>query len=452
MLDVWKKVLAEVEQEIPGGQFSTWFSGTEIVSIEDGDIVIGTPNTFKRKQLEAKYSNVIHDAFLKQEVPVNKIEYIVTQANTKPRPSANKPTNNNNIDSSVTTTRILKRRENNQTGLNPDYTLANFVVGSNNDLATHVAQNIIENPGTNYNPFFLYGSSGLGKTHLVQAIGNELLHKYPDFKIKYMPVSNFYADFINSIKNNKGNDFNEKFKKLDVLIIDDFQMIVNKDSSQEEFFNIFNELYQLKKQIIVTSDRLPEQIKTVDERLASRLSQSGAFDIQMPRFEDKCAILKSKAEFMGVEIEDEAIEYLAENVTTNIRTLEKNFKNLVALADLRGMTPLEIIKGGYVAPSTPTKAKTISPHVVVDKIAKFYQLTAKELCSKSRKANIKNARQVAMYILSKELSLSTPKIASEVGVKDHTTVMHGIKVVNDRIKLDFALRDQIAAIKEKLYE
>lgn len=452
MLDVWKKVLAEIEQVVPSGQFSTWFTGTELISLEDGQIVLGSPNTFKRKQLESKYSIVMRDAFIACGVPVKDIKYIVIQNNTKPRTTTPKSPSSSNSAESASSSYKPSRQRDFQTGLKPDYTLDNFVIGSNNILATSVARNIIENPGTSYNPFFLYGGSGLGKTHLVQAIGNELLKKNPNFKIKYLPVSSFYTDFINAIRANKGKDFSEKFKKLDVLIIDDFQMIVNKDSSQEEFFNIFNELYQLDKQIIVTSDRLPEQIKTVDERLASRLSQSGAFDIQMPRFEDKCAILKSKAEFMGVEIEDEAIEYLAENVTTNIRMLERNFKTLIAMADLREMTPLEIIRGGYIEVTPTHRSKSISAKVIVDKVAKFYQLSPKELCSKSRVANIKNARQVAMYLLSKELSMSTPKIAREVGVKDHTTVMHGIKVIEDHVKLDFALRDQIATIKEKIYE
>ncbi len=456
MLDVWKKVLAEIEQTVPSGQFSTWFTGTEIISLEDGQVVLGSPNTFKRKQLETKYSPVIHDAFKACDIPVKDIQYVLIQNNTKPRVSSTKPTSaakspTNTLDSTSEIRKNFRGREP-QTGLKPDYTLDNFVVGSNNDLAVSVARNIIENPGTNYNPFFLYGGSGLGKTHLVQAIGNELLRKHPDLKVRYLPVSSFYSDFVNSIRSGKGKEFSEKFKKLDVLIIDDFQMIVNKDSSQEEFFNIFNELYQLDKQIIVTSDRLPEQIKTVDPRLASRLSQSGAFDIQMPRFEDKCAILKTKAEFIGVEIEDEAIEYIAENVITNIRELEKNFKTLIALAELRQMTPLEIIKGGYLHVASTRHAKTVSAKTIVDKVAKFYNLTAQELCSKSRVANIKNARQVAMYLLSKELQMSTPKIASEVGVKDHTTVMHGIKMIEERTKLDFALRDQIAAIKEKIYE
>ena len=226
---------------------------------------------------------------------------------------------------------------------------------------------------------------------------------------------------------------------------------MNKDASQVEFFDIFNELYGLNKQIIVTSDRLPDQIKSVDVRLSSRLSQSGAYDLQLPQFEDRCAILKSKAEFKGVEIEDAAIEYIAENIKTNIRALEGELEHILAVADFKNMTPLEVINEGYINTANTQRTKTVSPKVVIEKVAKYYQMTPKEMCSKSRVAHIKNARQVAMYILSKDLSMSTPKIALEVGVKDHTTVMHGVKKIEGDLKLNFNLRDQIAAIKEKIY-
>ncbi len=454
MADIWKVVLAEIEQMIPKEQFLTWFTGAELNSVEDGIVEIGVPNVFKTKQLEVKYNNIIRDALINNGIEVNKINYVVNAtASTKSRSritAQSKPVNINDTApvSSLKESRLLNSL---QTGLNPQYSLDNFVVCSNNDLAVSVARNIIESPGEKFNPFFLYGGPGLGKTHLVQAIGNELLRKDPKLKVLYTPISSFYADFINSIKNKRGDEFHQKFKKLDMLIIDDFQMIMNKDASQAEFFDIFNDLYQLNKHIIVTSDRLPNQIKSVDERLASRLTWAGAYDLQLPKFEDKCAILKSKAEYRGVEIEDEAIEYLAENVKTNIRDLEGEFERLLAVADLKGMTPLQIINEGYVSANRSGQTKTVSAKQVVDKVAKFYDLTPKEMCSKSRVAHIKNARQVTMYILSKELGMSTPKIALEVGVKDHTTVMHGVKKITEDLKLNFGLRDQIAAIRDKLY-
>lgn len=459
MLDVWRNVLAEVEQTIPRDQFATWFPGTELIEYTDDKVVIGVPNVFKIKQLRVKYSDTLKTAFKHNNIIAKEISYVV-QSSSRPKVRAREVPISVASEHTPRVSRVeslgARAGFNNingtfQTGLNPRYTLANFVIGSNNDLAVSVARNIIDNPGTGYNPFFLYGGPGLGKTHLVQAIGNELLAKNPKLKILYTPISSFYSDFINSIKNKRGDEFHQKFKKLDVLIVDDFQMIMNKDASQVEFFDIFNELYGLNKQIIVTSDRLPNQIKKVDERLASRLTWAGAYDLQLPQFEDKCAILKSKAEFKGVEIEDAAIEYLAENVKTNIRDLEGEFEHLLAVAELKNMSPLEVIHEGYINTAKNPQNKVISPKQVVEKVAKYYQLTPKEMCGKSRVAHIKNARQVAMYILSKELGMSTPKIATEVGVKDHTTVMHGIKKIDGDLKLNFSLRDQIAAIREQIY-
>lgn len=451
MADVWKSVLAEVEQSIPREQFSTWFTGSVLISSDDNVVTIGAPNVFKLNQLRAKYSDVLKTAFSTCGIEVQDIKYIV-QSSSKPKIDSRETLRApQQITTIARSTMQIKNDGPFQTGLNSRYNLANFVIGSNNDLAVSVAQSIIMKPGENYNPFFLYGGPGLGKTHLVQAIGNEILAKNTSLKVFYTPISSFYSDFINSIRNGKGGEFHEKFQKIDVLIIDDFQMIVGKEQSQVEFFDIFNELYGLNKQIIVTSDRLPSQIKSVDERLASRLTWAGAYDLQLPRFEDKCAILKSKAEFSGIEIEDEAVEYLAENVKTNIRDLEGEFNHLIAVADLKGMTPLEVINEGYINTNKSAQNKIASPRQVVERVAKYYQLTSKELCSKSRVAHIKDARQIAMYLLSKELRMSTSKVALEVGVKDHTTVMHGIKRVEKNLKLDFGLRDQIAELREQIY-
>jgi len=452
MYDVWKNALAEIEQKISGPNFTTWFQDTSLISNEDGHVVIGVKNSFYIKQLRARYFDIINEALIHCGVEVKEIDFdIKANKNTKIKPR--ETTNGDDlvrehVKKVRTKTSAPVERSN---GLNEKYTLANFVIGSNNDLAVSAAKSIIDAPGTRYNPFFLYGGPGLGKTHLVQAIGNELLKRDSSLKILYTPISHFYSDFIDSIQNGKGKEFNQKFRKLDVLIIDDFQFIVGKEKSQEEFFNIFNDLYQLNKQIIITSDRLPSQIKSVDERLASRLTWAGAFDLQLPKFEDKCAILKSKAEYMGVEIEQEAIEYIAENVNTNIRDLEGEFSTLLLMSEVRGVSPLELIQNGSVNVSHGNKARTINSKQVMEKVAKFYDLTVKEMCGKSRVANIKTARQIVMYLLSSELSMSTPKIASELGMKDHTTVLHGIKKIKGDIKLDFNLRDQIEEIKGRIY-
>lgn len=451
MYDVWKNALAEIEQQISTANFSTWFQDTSLLSTEDGEIKIGVKNSFYVKQLRNRYLDLIKTALENNNITVNNIDFEV-QSGTKPKvcPREITPTDTV-VKSRIKKVKTELTNQPTNTGLNNKYTLDNFVVGSNNDLAVSAARSIIDSPGDRYNPFFLYGGPGLGKTHLVQAIGNELLKKNPDLKIFYTPISHFYSDFIDAVKLGKGKEFNLKFRKLDVLIIDDFQFIVGKEKSQEEFFNIFNDLYQLNKQIIVTSDRLPSQIKSVDERLASRLTWAGAFDLQLPKFEDKCAILRAKAELMGAEIEPEAIEYIAENVNTNIRDLEGEFSTILLMSEVRGLTPLELIENGAVNVNKTSKLRPVSAKQIVEKVAKYYELPVKEMCGKSRVAHIKTARQVAMFLLSKELSLSTNKIAAEVGVKDHTTVMHGVKKIEKDLKLNFTLRDQIEEIKEKIY-
>ena len=451
MYDVWKNVLAEIEQKISTANFSTWFQDTSLISTEDGDIIIGVKNSFYVKQLETRFIDVITTALKNNNIDIKTISFEVKSA-TKPKIRPHEVTVSQDLlENRFKSLKKSTKQTTWNNGLNSKYTLENFIIGSNNDLAASAAKSIVDAPGTRYNPFFLYGGPGLGKTHLVQAIGNELLRRDPNLKILYTPISDFYSDFIDAIQKGKGKEFNRKFQELDVLIIDDFQFIVGKEKSQEEFFNIFNNLYQLNKQIIVTSDRLPSQIKSVDERLASRLTWAGAFDLQLPKFEDKCAILRSKAELLGAEIEDEAIEYIAENVNTNIRDLEGEFSTILLMSDVRNLTPLELIRNGSVNVSKTSKLRPVSSKQIVDKVAKYFQLTTKEMCSKSRVDHIKTARQITMFLLSKELSMSTTKIAGEVGVKDHTTVMHGIKKIEQDLKLNFTLRDQIEEIKEQIY-
>ena len=451
MYNVWQNALAEIEQQLSPANFSTWFQDTSLISTQNGEIVIGVKNTFYVKQLRSRYSSIITTALKNNNLEVKTLNFEVNTP-TKSKARSREVTAPDEIKNRI---KILKTTKNNSTtistGLNSKYTLDNFIIGSNNDLAVSAARNIIDSPGSRYNPFFLYGGPGLGKTHLVQAIGNELLKRNPDYKIFYTPISHFYSDFVDAVRAGKGKEFNLKFRKLDCLIIDDFQYIVNKEKSQEEFFNIFNDLYQLNKQIIVTSDRLPSQIKTVDERLASRLTWAGAFDLQLPKFEDKCAILRAKAEQIDAEIEQEAIEYIAENVNTNIRDLEGELSAILLMSEVRGLTPLELINKGAISVSHTSKLRPVSSKQVVERVAKYYQLSVKEMCGKSRVAHIKTARQVAMFLLSKELKRSTNKIAAEVGVKDHTTVMHGVKKIESDLKLNFTLRDQIEEIKEKLY-
>ena len=452
MFDVWKNVLEEVEQAIPHSAFATWFKDVSLDSIEDGVVIIKTPNVFKEGQIRKKYDGVIREALRHNAVEFNDVKYIVS-ANQRVKLRSREVSLGELTKASVRRERVnpvsSKKFKSN---LNPNYTMDNFVIGSNNDLAASVAKAIIREPGTRHNPFYLYGGPGLGKTHLVQAIGNELLKSRPELKVAYVPTNSFYNEFIEALGSKQGNKFTKKYQKVDVLIIDDIQMIINKEATQNAFFDIFNELHQHGKQIIITSDRLPEQLKSLDVRLSSRLACDGAYDIQLPKFEDKCAILRMKAEFDDVEIEDEAIEFIANTVKTNIRDLEREYKRILTFAEFKGISPLSVINNGYINTSAEVRRGVISPKHVVESVANISDLSVKELCSKSRVSHIKTARQIAMYLLSEELGMSTTKIAMEVGVKDHTTVMHGIKKIREDIKKDFVLREKVATAREKIYD
>ncbi|MDO5480814.1 MAG: chromosomal replication initiator protein DnaA [Candidatus Saccharibacteria bacterium] len=479
MFNVWNNVLAEIEQSLSHEAFATWFSGVELLSINDGIVHIGTPNIFKVEQIKRRYDGAVRAALAHNGIVFNEVIYEAVNSASKVKKKAREVdsssedtplkqstaprtgfrTTSNLLRNSSATTAITDFNNN---GLNPEYSLDNFIIGTNNDLAVSVARSIIESPGGRFNPFFLYGGPGLGKTHLVQATGNALAKKDPSLKILYISTNDFYTEFINLIRKSRANsannspgsqidDFSQKFRHLDVLIIDDFQMIVGKEASQNAFFNIFNDLHQHNKQIIITSDRLPDQLKTLDARLSSRLNWTGPIDLQMPNFEDKCAILKAKADYMGKEVDDVVIEYIAENIRTNIRDLEGELNRILLYSEVRNISPTDVIAGGLFQSHASSRRSLISPKKIIEKTAKEFEITPVELTSRSRVKTIKTARQVAMYLMSEELGLSTTNIAREVGVKDHTTAMHGIKKIKTDLKTDYSLREKVESSRTALY-
>jgi chromosomal replication initiator protein len=447
MRSEWSGVLDEIRREVSEMAYGAYFPNLRLVSIDNGRVVIEVPNVFIKTQMEGKYNRVIKRALRSAGVVCESLKFVEGAGGRKTiRRGIEVLPNTENLAKNTQTRRHLTNGEN---GLNQKYRFDNYIVGTNNDLAVSAAHAVVEDPGGRYNPYFVYGGPGLGKTHLIQAIGNEIVAQNPKMKVLYITIEQFYHEFVEAMRK-KLDGFNNKYRRVDVLIVDDFQFIVGKDKSQNEFFHTFNELHQKNKQIIVSSDRLPTQIATVDERLSSRLMMGMPIDIQMPDFETRCAILKTKAEFLGAEIEDSAVEYLAENIKTNIRELEGKFNQLVALSDLRNMSPSEIISEGYLESDQHYKIRSITPKQVIEKVAKFYGLAAKDLLGTSRVAQIKTPRQVAMYLMNKELGLSTVRSGNEFS-KDHTTLMHGVKKIGADLKLDFGLREQLATLREKLY-
>ena len=459
MPNEWQSVLDEIKNNVSEMAYEAYFARFDFVSNEDGVLITSVPNIFTKTQIEGKFNSAVIDALKSSGIKYKEFKVIIDGKENKTTVKRAVEIMPDNKPITSTTKRSFnspimfgdnKRLSNNSNGLNPKFRLSNYVVGSNNDLAVSAAHAVIENPGMRYNPYFIYGGPGLGKTHLIQAIGNEILALNPDMNVLYVTIEQFYHEFVEAMRK-KLDGFSEKYRKVDVLIIDDFQFIANKEKSQDEFFHTFNELQQHDKQIIVASDRLPAQIATIDERLASRLMMGVPIDIQMPDFETRCAILKSKAELLGAEIDDKTVEFIAENVRNNIRDLEGKLNQILALAELRGVPPYELIDDSYIAQTNiQSKRKTISVKQLIDRVAKYYNLSAKDLLGTSRIKNIKTARQISMYLMKEELGMSTVEIGRELS-KDHTTIMHGIKVVKNNLKTDFNLREQITDLRQKMY-
>ncbi len=477
MPNEWQSVLDAIHNEpsVSEMAFGAYFKDLRFVSCEDMTLTVAVPNVFLKTQIEGKYRPFLLEAANATgyncetlEVQVQKSEdsknkTVVKKAyeirpDNEPRTMSVKyvpatelkrktPTPSVGNTTTYGGTAHFSTKDN---GLNPKYRLSNYIVGSNNDLAVSAAESIIENPGVRYNPLFLYGGAGLGKTHLIQAIGNEILERYPEKRVLYVTIEQFYHDFVEAMRH-KIQGFEEKYRNVDVLIVDDFQFIVGKDKSQEEFFHTFNELHQHNKQIIISSDRLPSQLKTVDERLASRLTMGMPIDIQMPDFEVRCAILKAKAEIIGSEIDEQTVEYIANHYNSNIRDLEGKLNQVLAMADLRKVPPSEIIRetaeqtDGFIS-----KRRTVPAKKIIEKVAKYYDLEATDLLGKSRVKNIKNARQIAMYIMNEDMGMSTKQIGRELD-KDHTTIMHGVRMVKQYLKTDFNLREQMTELREQIY-
>lgn len=448
---VWQTVLGEIEVTISRASFNTWFKNTSLLKNEDGKVTIGVPNIFTKQQLSDKYNRQISEILEKNGVDVDDVEYKIVSERVSepafaqaidivvPRQVQRVPTRSNT--SSITTHR-------NPTNLNPRYRFDNFVVGSNSELAYAASQAIVKSPGEKYNPFFIYGGVGLGKTHLIQAIGNEVIATHPDKHVEYVTCESFTNEFVESIRRKR--NFSNKYRSADVLIIDDIQFITGKEKTQEEFFHTFNSLHHDNKQIIISSDKPPSAIPTLEARLRSRFEAGMTADISLPDYETRSAILQTKARQQSIDIPKEVIEYISNQYQTNIRELEGALTKLLAFCELRNINPSLEAAIGLLGAAT-TKPRHITPKQIVDKTAKFFHLDIDELCGPKRDKDIVVPRQIAMYLLRTELNLSFPKIAESVGRKDHTTAIHSIDKIEREQVVNNTIRQNIIELKEKLY-
>lgn len=443
---LWQSVLGEIELSVPHATFVTWFKNTELLECDEEQAVVAVPNIFAVRQFQVKFTDQISQVLIKNGASPKRIEYVVKSSGRKTtinrettiaaRPaSANQGLSNDTLPVG---------------NLNPRYTFSSFIVGSSNDLAYTASQAVAQYPGTKYNPLYLYGGVGLGKTHLAQAIGNEIVANQPGARVVYISSETFVKEFLDSIRFKK-KGFSDKYRNVDVLIIDDMQFIANKEKTQEEFFHTFNALHQNNKQIIITSDKPPRSIPTLTERLRSRFEMGMPIDIQMPDYETRCAIIEAKAALSHIELDRETVEYLANNVKTNIRELEGALNQLLAYAEMRGVVPDISTAEGLLGNVRRTRPQHVTAKQIIDKTAKYFSLSPAEICSAQRDKHIVTPRQIAMYLLRSELHLSFPKIANELGRKDHTTAIHSVEKIEKSIKLDFAIREQVAEIRERLY-
>ncbi len=454
---LWQSVLGEIELSVSHATFTTWFKNTELLDQNDTGIVIAVPNIFAKKQFEVKFNNQIKTVLAKNGVTPKRITYTVTSTSKKTRVNRETTplTEAQQTAESLITAPVANTYTKNAPlvaagGLNPRYTFDNFIVGSSNDLAYTASQAVAAHPGIKYNPLYLYGGVGLGKTHLMQAIGNEITKTQPGTRILYISSETFVNEFLEHIRFKK-KGFSEKYRNVDVLIVDDMQFIAGKEKTQEEFFHTFNHLHQNNKQIIICSDKPPKSIPTLTERLRSRFEMGMTIDIQMPDFETRCAILTAKAELSGVSLGQDTVEYMATNIKTNIRELEGSLNQLLAYAEMRGIKPDISTAEGLLGNIRHSRPQHITSKQIIERTSKHFQLRVDEICSPKRDKHIVVPRQIAMYLLRSELHLSFPKIAGELGRKDHTTAIHSVEKIEKAIKLDFLIREQVASIREKLY-
>lgn len=449
---IWRAVLGEIELSVSPGSFITWFKNTRLLKKSDNAVTIGVNNIFSKQQLEVKYNQLIKDTLARNGLTPERIEFKIYSSLPSKRTKQHDEDEDTVIlgqepvaivDTVPSVTHSYRQ------GLNEKYTFDSFVVGDGSELAFAACQAVADNPGVKYNPLFIYGGVGIGKTHLIQAVGNEILRRQHDKKVVYVTSEQFVQEFIDAVRYRKASEFANHYRTADVLIIDDIQFISTKEKTQEEFFHTFNALQQANKQIILSSDQPPYTIATLEDRLKSRLAMGMSVDMQAPDFETRCAILKTKAFGHGIDIDHDVAEFIANFPQTNVRELEGLLNQLIAFCDMRAIQPTLAVAQTLLG--SRSRPKHLTAKSVIEKTAKYFSISIEDITGPKRDKDIVVPRQIAMYLLRSELHLSFPKITRELGRKDHTTAMHSIDKIEHEINYDPALKQCISEIKDRLY-
>jgi len=468
--DLWLQVLKEVEPSVKRPHFLTWFQNTAIVSADDGLLVVGVPNVFAKDWLDHKINSNLIDA-------VRRVNPDVKEVMVEVDPALALPDDNRAVDvnrifgKKKTKSRKLPGRQEvklvegiSSKCLNPKYTLKKFVVGPNNRLAHAASTAVAKAPGALYNPLFVYGGVGLGKTHLLQAIGNEILRNDPDKVVVYMTSERFTSEIVEAIGKRNSKAFKDRYRKVDCLIIDDIQFLANKDRTQEEFFHTFNELYDNNKQIIISSDRPPKELSGLQDRLVSRFEMGMIVDVSLPDYETRLAILHEKCHEHEVLIHGEVLEFIAMNVHESIRELEGVLLQAIAQAQLEHSTPTvrsvaKIVKKlgrskevrGVVEAAAETPSKPITTaEDIVEIVSAYYKVSSDDVLGTSRKRHIMVPRQVSMFLIRTELHHPYEQIGEEFGGKNHTTVMHAVEKIQTQLDADRQLLRDVNSIKKEM--
>ncbi|MFA5211579.1 MAG: chromosomal replication initiator protein DnaA [Patescibacteria group bacterium] len=452
--EIWQSVLAEFELSLSKANFTTWFKNTGIAKYENGEVSVCVPNNFTKSWLEKKYHSKIIQILEKiTGKAIKKIDYRVD--NIK---NINEHECLNEEEKTVSTilnpiyTPQKKATYSQQIGLNAKYIFSTFVVGKENELAHAAAKAVANKPGEAYNPLFIYGGVGLGKTHLLQAIGHSMLEKNPQTKILYVTSEKFTNEFVNSVKEGRAKEFKDRYRNVDLLLIDDIQFIAGKEQTQEEFFHTFNELHQQGKQVVLTSDRPPKAIPALENRLKSRFEWGMIADIGSPTLETRIAILQKKAQEKGFDIDEKLLTMIATRVQNNIRELEGALNKIMAFHQLKDIKVTEEsvreILSGFEEQSMK---RSVTSRDLIQAVAEYYDVRVDDMLDKSREKKIAFPRQVTMYLLREELKTSYPTIGEELGGRDHTTAMHAHTKIQSEIEKDLKLKQDIEFIKQRIY-
>jgi len=445
---VWQAALGELQLQMTKPTFDTWLKNTSLISYEDGTFVIGVHNAYAKDWLENRLLSIIKRALVGIVGRSVEVKFVVWP---RERAASKRSAGTQELgpllsgDKELT---LTPPRAKSPAMLNPKYTFETFVVGPSNRLAHAASLAVAENPADAYNPLFIYGGVGLGKTHLLQAIGHVCQRKA--LRVLYVSSEEFTNDLINSIRNHTTEHFRDKYRTIDILLVDDIQFIAGKESTQEEFFHTFNTLYAANKQIVISSDRPPKAILTLEERLRSRFEGGLIADIQPPDLETRIAILRFKAEAQPLSVPDEVIDLIAHRVLSNVRELEGALNRVVAYAKLTGR-PLTLEVASVALRDLLPRRESISLEQILEAVASFYGVKVEDLKGRRRSKELVRPRQMAMYLMREEVKASLPQIGEALGGRDHTTVLYGHRKICDQIERDEGLRRELLAIKEKLY-